>query len=414
MLCSHANTHAGAAQATKSVFSRIALFRFFPMEAILTLVQRLQPVLVLPQETIMQQGQSGLGLFFIIRGSVNVWRGEMLLARLKGNDYFGERSLLTENPVEASVVAETFTDLMLFDKEDVQAILRQHPDIVQQIFYFADRRASITSGEAISRRSSSQLALERVSRMSSQFQQRLRSMGCALRKQSGSSGVFDTASTPTADDLFDEDEDEDDANAECSLDERLGQANRMASRKSFRAKAGTGALTESRRSSSRRTSESRSSQMNGSNAAGSRRVSKRTTSLWGAGREPGPRDSRRCSSRRTSSIGGKVAPLTFGAGLEENKNRFNDDLASTAYLLAMSAFGLGVQTAGTKDDDSFSDGGNNPGEKPKKRASWADEGDTPLPVGARASLTNSSRRSSADVAEHTRKESVRFSVDLVV
>ena len=62
--------------ATKSIFSRITLFRFFPMEGILLLVQRIQPVLTLPGEVIMQQGQQGKGLFFIVRGEVSVIKGD--------------------------------------------------------------------------------------------------------------------------------------------------------------------------------------------------------------------------------------------------------------------------------------------------------------------------------------------------
>ena len=43
---------------------------------------------------------------------MHVWRSDILIARLKGNDHFGERSLLTDQPVEASCISSTFSDLM--------------------------------------------------------------------------------------------------------------------------------------------------------------------------------------------------------------------------------------------------------------------------------------------------------------
>ena len=64
--------------ATKTIFSRITLFRFFPMEAILLLVQRVQPVLALPNEIVLKEGQEGIGLFFIVNGKVMICKAESL------------------------------------------------------------------------------------------------------------------------------------------------------------------------------------------------------------------------------------------------------------------------------------------------------------------------------------------------
>ena len=42
--------------------------RVVVLQGILLLVQRVQSVLALPGEVILQQGQPGLGLFYIVRG----------------------------------------------------------------------------------------------------------------------------------------------------------------------------------------------------------------------------------------------------------------------------------------------------------------------------------------------------------
>ena len=109
----------------------------------------LPQVLALPGEVILQQGQVGIGLFYIIRGVVEVLRRDVggsgegtFLSDLRAHQFFGERSLLSERPAAASCVARVFTDLMLFEKEDVRRVLREFPDVISQIFYFASRRAA--------------------------------------------------------------------------------------------------------------------------------------------------------------------------------------------------------------------------------------------------------------------------------
>ena len=44
---------------------------------------------------------------------------------MKGNEFFGERSLLSDKPVAASAIAQTHSDLTLFDKDDVKQVLKE-------------------------------------------------------------------------------------------------------------------------------------------------------------------------------------------------------------------------------------------------------------------------------------------------
>ena len=45
-------------------------------QAILLLVQRVQPVLSLPGEVVLHEGQPGIGLFFIVNGHIRICKGE--------------------------------------------------------------------------------------------------------------------------------------------------------------------------------------------------------------------------------------------------------------------------------------------------------------------------------------------------
>jgi len=156
---------------TRHIFSRIALLRFLPKRAMLLMVQRIQPVFALPEEIILRQGQPGMGLFLINRGSVRVMIERQPLKRftahglaessrrsrapklsralttvfgmtdhsaqhvvLTRDQMFGERSLLSNQPVGASVIASHFTHLLLLDRHDVFILLAEFPDVVKDIF----------------------------------------------------------------------------------------------------------------------------------------------------------------------------------------------------------------------------------------------------------------------------------------
>ena len=69
----------------------------------------------------------------MFRGATEAKGEREILCVMKGNEFFGERSLLTDKPVAASAIAQTYTDMMLFDKQDVQLVLKEFPDITSQV-----------------------------------------------------------------------------------------------------------------------------------------------------------------------------------------------------------------------------------------------------------------------------------------
>jgi CRP-like cAMP-binding protein len=62
-----------------------------------------------PGQFIVLQGQVGTGLYVIVEGEVRVERGSDELARLGPNDFFGELSVIDQQPRVASVQAITPT-----------------------------------------------------------------------------------------------------------------------------------------------------------------------------------------------------------------------------------------------------------------------------------------------------------------
>lgn len=87
-----------------------------------------------PGAIILKEGTPGDALFIIKKGAVEVYtqnsKGELVtLAKLKEGDFFGEISLLTGRPRNASVRAIQATELLCLGKEDFVKVIDSHPQI---------------------------------------------------------------------------------------------------------------------------------------------------------------------------------------------------------------------------------------------------------------------------------------------
>ena len=77
---------------------------------------------------IVRQGQVGTGLYVIVDGSVRVERGaDNVLATLKAGDFFGELSVIDQQPRNASVQADEPTTVLAVASWDLLALLEQDP-----------------------------------------------------------------------------------------------------------------------------------------------------------------------------------------------------------------------------------------------------------------------------------------------
>ena len=77
---------------------------------------------------IVRQGQVGTGLYVIITGSVNVIRGsDDVLATLNSGDFFGELSVIDQQPRNASVQAVEATSVLAVASWDLLNLLEHDP-----------------------------------------------------------------------------------------------------------------------------------------------------------------------------------------------------------------------------------------------------------------------------------------------
>ena len=89
-------------------------------------------------ERLVREGQRLHGLHLILRGKValsarNGGGAEVEIARLERGEFFGEKSLLSSAPSDATVTALEDLEVLVLGRESVDALIEQSPDLSRQI-----------------------------------------------------------------------------------------------------------------------------------------------------------------------------------------------------------------------------------------------------------------------------------------
>jgi CRP-like cAMP-binding protein len=94
-----------------------------------------KPVLFAAGESVVREGDAGRSLFAIVKGeaSVAVAGAQREVARLHAGDVFGEMSLLTGAPRNATVTAVTDCELLEIDAEGFRTVVLANPGMVETI-----------------------------------------------------------------------------------------------------------------------------------------------------------------------------------------------------------------------------------------------------------------------------------------
>lgn len=86
-----------------------------------------------PEQVIVREGQTGIGLYCIQSGKVQVSVGGKELRSMGAGETFGEISLLDDRPRSATITAVEPTTAVLLDKAQFLAELKTHPEIALSI-----------------------------------------------------------------------------------------------------------------------------------------------------------------------------------------------------------------------------------------------------------------------------------------
>ncbi len=89
-----------------------------------------------PGEVIFKQGEVGVGMYIISKGSVDIVYEENRITTLKEDDFFGELALVEEHGKRiATATAKEESQLIGFFKPDLIQIMSQHPDVGVKILF---------------------------------------------------------------------------------------------------------------------------------------------------------------------------------------------------------------------------------------------------------------------------------------
>ena len=123
---------------------RIPLFAGLSSPQLDDVASRLTPERFRRGETIFVQNEIGNTLYLIETGRVNlttVIEGQAYdLPTLHSGDFFGERSLLAEEPHTTTAVAQTDVDLWALAREDFEALVQRYPTLALNISRTLSRR----------------------------------------------------------------------------------------------------------------------------------------------------------------------------------------------------------------------------------------------------------------------------------
>jgi glucose-6-phosphate 1-dehydrogenase len=135
----------------REALEKVPLFEGADAVLLASLIMALKPVVFQPGDVVIRKGEIGREFYLISRGEVEVMDGSgTLVATLGEGNFFGEISLLTSAPRNATVRAKSYCDFFVLDKSEFTRVLREHPRFLKSMMEIAQARYNISTDEMLS------------------------------------------------------------------------------------------------------------------------------------------------------------------------------------------------------------------------------------------------------------------------
>jgi len=117
----------------RTILEKVSLFRNANEIFIREIVQLLRPIVFLPGDYIIRQGEYGDRVFFLSSGDVEVLVGDSKVAQLGAGSPFGETALLQGEKRSASIRAVSYCDVYQLSKADFDALRARYPELDAEV-----------------------------------------------------------------------------------------------------------------------------------------------------------------------------------------------------------------------------------------------------------------------------------------
>jgi hypothetical protein len=117
----------------RSILEKVSLFRNANEIFIREIVQLLRPLVFLPDDFIIRQGEYGDCMYFLSTGDVEVVVNGQHVATLGAGSPFGETALIQGEQRNASIRTLTYCDVYTLQKDDFDALRRKYPEFDEQV-----------------------------------------------------------------------------------------------------------------------------------------------------------------------------------------------------------------------------------------------------------------------------------------
>ena len=124
------------------LINSVPLFKNIDADCLVMLTCSLKPIVFLPNDFIIREGQLGSQMYFLRNGHCKVTQDgnvdqngkPTIIAKLHSGDYFGETGVLSSRVLRrANVIAETHCDMYVLTGDSFQQIVRNFPSAGQNI-----------------------------------------------------------------------------------------------------------------------------------------------------------------------------------------------------------------------------------------------------------------------------------------
>ncbi len=128
----------------RSILEKVSLFKNANEIFIREIVQLLRPMVFLPDDYIIRQGEYGDCMYFLSNGDVEVVVNGVRVATLGQGSPFGETALIQGEKRMASIRALTYCDVYKLSKTDFDALRAHYPDFDAEVKKVVEARIKDT------------------------------------------------------------------------------------------------------------------------------------------------------------------------------------------------------------------------------------------------------------------------------